>query len=68
MRQRYWALYEELNLKAGRKILFVPGFFLLRRLMLAIAICVFGKVLIWQVLLMVAQIITQVFIIGANVF
>ena len=64
MRHKYGALYEELDLRAGKKILFVPGFFLLRRMMLAIAICIVGKVLIWQIFLMAAQIILQVHIIG----
>ena len=68
MRKKYGALYEELDLRAGKKILYVPGFFLLRRMMLAIAICLVGKVLIWQIFLMAVQIITQVYIIGGQVF
>ena len=36
--------------------------------MLAIAICVVGRVLIWQLFLMAAQIIIQVIIIGGKVF
>lgn len=68
MQGKYGALYEELNLKAGKVALLVPTFFLLRRMMLAIAIVTVGKVLIWQIFLMSAQIIGQVILTGANVF
>ena len=51
--QGYGVIYEELRIKTGKKILFIPGFFLVRRVMLAIAVCVVGKVLIWQVFILV---------------
>ena len=68
MLAKYHALYEELNLNVGKKALLVPSFFLFRRLLLGIAVCVVGRGLIWQVYIMAAQIITQVMIIGSGVF
>lgn len=41
---------------------------MLRRFALAIAICLVGKVLIWQIFIMSSQIIFQVIIVGMNVF
>ena len=67
-KRKYHALYDELKLKVGKKALLVPGFFLLRRFLIAIAICVVGKILIWQIAIMTAQIVVQVIIIGSNVF
>ena len=46
-KQDYGALYEELDTSAGKKILFQPSFFLLRRLLLAIAVSSVGQTLIW---------------------
>ena len=43
----YGKLYEELNPLAGKTILFQPSFFLLRRLLLAIAVSSVGQTLIW---------------------
>ena len=65
---KYHALYDELKLDVGKKALLVPSFFLFRRFLLGIAICVVGRVLIWQVYIMAAQIIAQVMIIGSGVF
>mgnify|MGYP007058516704 CR=1 FL=1 len=45
--KKFGAFYEELNLKSGKKTILVPGFFLLRRMMLAIAICLFTESFIW---------------------
>ena len=45
--EKYGPLYEELKLKAGKKVLFVPSFFLLRRMLLGVAICLVGSKLIW---------------------
>ena len=50
---RYSAFYADLNLKEGRKVLSVPGFFLFRRVMLGLAICVVGRIFIWQIFLMI---------------
>lgn len=44
---RYGELYEGLNLKAGKVILFQPSFFLFRRVMLAVAVTLVGNILIW---------------------
>lgn len=67
-RVRYGELYPELNMKNGRTMLWVPGFFLLRRIMLGIAVCVVGRFLIWQIFLLTAQIIIQIIIIGGNTY
>jgi hypothetical protein len=68
MQRSYGALYSELNLKTGKWSLLAPTFFLLRRLMLGIAICMVGKVLIWQIFIMTFQIIAQVILIGSGVY
>ena len=44
---KYGAFYDELKLKEGKKVLWVPSFFLLRRMLLGIAICIVGAKLIW---------------------
>lgn len=67
-RLQYGELYSGLNLKNGRTMLWVPSFFLLRRVMLGIAVCIVGRTLIWQIFLMTAQIITQVIIIGGDTY
>ena len=54
---KYGALYDELRLKTGKIVLLQPSFFLIRRFALAIAICLVGKVLIWQIFIMSSQII-----------
>lgn len=64
----YGKLYEELNPQAGTKILLQPSFFLLRRLLLALAVSSVGQTLIWQIYLMTAQIIIQIIIIGSNIY
>ena len=68
MKNAFGALYADLNLKEGRKVLLGPTFFLARRMMLAIAICTVGKVLIWQIFIMSTLIIAQVILIGTNIF
>ena len=68
LRDKYHAFFDELRLQAGKRTLLVPGFFLLRRFLLGIAICVVGRVLIWQIFIMAAQIIIQVIIIGSGTF
>ena len=68
MKQGYGVLYEELRMDSGKKILLVPGLFLLRRVMLAIAVCVVAKQLIWQVFILAGQVITQIMLIGQNVY
>lgn len=45
--RKFGALYEELNLSRGKKTILVPGFFLLRRMLLAVAICLFTETFIW---------------------
>ena len=60
----YGALYDEVNLEEGPKVLLQPLFFLLRRMLLAIAVVIFDKVLIWQIMLMALQIVASVIIIG----
>ena len=47
LQRAYGKLYEDLNLSTGRIILFQPSFFLLRRLLLAIAVSSVGQTLIW---------------------
>mgnify|MGYP007004936707 FL=1 len=66
--RKYGALDEELDTSRGKKMLFVPGFFLMRRMLLAIAICAVNGTLIWQIMLMVSQVIVQVIIIGESVY
>ena len=68
MEKGYGVYYEELRLKSGKKTLLVPSFFLIRRLMLAIAVCVVGKVLIWQIMILAAQVVAQIILIGENVY
>ena len=60
----YGALYDEVNLEEGPKVLLQPLFFLLRRMLLAIAVVIFDQVLIWQIMLMALQIVASVIIIG----
>ena len=43
----YGAFYSDLNLKEGRKVLMMPAFFLFRRALLGMAICIVGRVFIW---------------------
>ena len=62
MVKRYGRLYEELKLKRGSVIFLQPAFFLLRRLILAIAVVLLSDYLIVQIYLMVAQILIAVFI------
>ena len=64
MMARYGDVYHELNLSGSKMVLLQPVFFILRRLMMAIAIVVFNKVLIWQIFLMASQIVTSTIIIG----
>ena len=66
--QGYGVIYEELRIKTGKKILFIPSSFLVRRVMLAIAVCIVGKVLIWQVFILVGQVVAQIILIGENVY
>ena len=62
---RYGSLYEEINIEEGsRMVLIQPAFFLFRRLLLAVAVVIFDKVLIWQIMLMALQIVASVIIIG----
>ena len=68
MKKKYGALYEDLKLTSGKKVLSIPGFFLLRRLMIALAICNVGDILIWQYVLLASQVIIQVNILGMGVF
>ena len=49
----YGAFYEALDLKAGRKIFLHTGFFLLRRLLIGIAVTLVGDVFFWQLLIFV---------------
>ena len=37
--EKYGALYKDIKLDAGKKVLFVPAFFLVRRFMLGIVVC-----------------------------
>ena len=67
-RRRYGTFYNDLRLKSGRSILMVPSFFLFRRVLLGLAVCTVGRVLIWQIMIMAAQITTQVIIIGSGAY
>lgn len=67
-RAMYGAFYLDLSLKSGRKIFLHPGFFLLRRFLIAVAVTFTGNYFFWQFLLFVSQIIVQVMIIGMGVF
>ena len=64
----YGAYYEDLHIRAGRYVFFHPSFFLLRRLLIAVAVSLVGDVFIYQFLIFTAQIIVQVIIIGSGVF
>ena len=46
MKLKYGALYEDLRLDIGRKVLLQPGFFLFRRALLAVSVCFAGEYLI----------------------
>ena len=60
----YGHLYEELDLRIGKLALIQPLFFIGRRFMLAIAIVIFDKHLIFQIMLMASQIVASVIIVG----
>lgn len=47
MKQKYGTLYEDLRLKSGRMVLMQPTFFLVRRVLLGVAICLVNSILIW---------------------
>ena len=64
MIERFGDLYYELNLNGSKMVLIQPVFFILRRLMMAIAIVIVNKVLIWQIFLMASQIVASTIIIG----
>ena len=68
MRQTFGQMYDELNLRRGRSVLIQPSFFLIRRFLLVLAVCVFNEHLIWQIIVMIVQILTQQIIIEGNVF
>ena len=53
-----------MDLRVGKLVLVQPFFFLVRRLMIAIAIVIVNQVLIWQIMLMASQIVASVIIIG----
>lgn len=61
-------MYADLDLRKGKRVLVQPAFFLIRRYLLALAVCTFNDHLIVQVFLMAAQIIVQVNIIGSQVY
>ena len=44
--ERYGSLYEDINLRKPR-VLLQPMFFFIRRLLLAVAVVIFDRVLIW---------------------
>ena len=50
-------MYTELNLNRGKFVLIQPSFFLLRRYLLALAVVVMDKNLIWQIFIMIGQIL-----------
>ena len=66
--ESYGAFYQGLDTRVGKKFLAVPVFFLIRRAMLAVAVCVVNKTLIYQVYIMWGQIVFQTFIIGSGVY
>ena len=68
IKDKYGALYDELRLGTGKTVFLQPSFFLVRRFLLAVAICLVGKILIWQIFIMSSQIILQVIIVGSDVF
>ena len=47
MQRKYGVLYQDLKLKNGKKILMLPGFFLFRRVMLAISVVFAGEYLFY---------------------
>ena len=62
MKRRYGALYNDLKLAQGNMIFLQPGFFLVRRLILASAVVLAYDVLIVQIYLIMAQSIIAVII------
>ena len=64
IKRKYGKMYDELNIRGSKVVLVQPFFFLLRRLMLAVAIVNMQKVLIWQIMVMSSQIVASVIIIG----
>lgn len=63
MKEKFGHLYQDLNLKLGRWTLIWPIFFLARRMALSIAIVMLDK-LIWQMMILVGQIIFSLVIIS----
>jgi len=64
MTKVYGHVYNELDLRVGKTALIQPLFFIGRRFMLAIAVVVFSGHLIFQIMLMAAQIVASVIIVG----
>jgi len=62
MKRKYGALYEDLKLAQGKMVFLQPGFFLVRRLMLAIAVVVAYDTLIVQIFIIMGQSIIAVII------
>ena len=46
----------------------MPSFFLFRRIMLAVAVCLVGRILIWQIMMLVLQVLIQINLIGLKVY
>ena len=67
-KKSFGQLYSELRISAGRKILLMPSFFLFRRIMLAVAVCLVGRILIWQIMMLVLQVLIQINLIGLKVY
>jgi len=62
--QKYGEFYKDLNLEQGRMVLLQPTWFMLRRLMLAVTVVFFNSTVIWQIAVIVTQIILQVNLLG----
>ena len=58
--KKYGNLYEELKLKAGKKVLLYPSFFFIRRYLIALAITGVDSIFIWQLTIMVGQVLLQI--------
>jgi hypothetical protein len=64
IKQRYSAFLDEISLDHGPKVLILPFYFMLRRLMMALIIVIFRNFLWMQLFLKAMSIVTAVILIG----
>ena len=64
IKQRFGAMFEELSMEKGPKVLIYPCYFMFRRLLLAIIVVIFKKFLWMQIFLNTMSIIIAVVILG----